>query len=302
MKSIPGYVEATAIDSIPRAKKFGELLIQHGFISEQQLKEALHHQEKTPHKPVGEICVDLGFISTVALKVVLDRFRKQKLLGSLLLKMGVVSVDQLSEALSLQKRGGKRLGQILLDKGYISKTDLADALSAQLGIPKIVPNVYMVDETLLSKATPEYFRRHRAVPLLRVVASGDRNEEIVTVLMEDPLDITLIADLAKIFNAEIQPAVSAALDIEDFLNEVFDVSRGNRLAEDVNDQDMPLVHRSEEVSSAGTDVPTGRARPKKQNCSIMDFAAQGDGAKGVGKDAHSVELSAAQEGYGRRQK
>ena len=189
--------------SIPTGKKFGQLLMQHGFISEQQLKEALHHQEaRTPHKPLGEICVDLEFISTTASRVVLDRYRKGKLLGNVLLRMGVVSMGRLGEALSLQKRAEKRLGQILLDMRYITKADLAEALSIQLGVPKIVPSAYMVDPVLLSKATPEYFRAHRVVPLRRVVTSGDRNKEIVTVLMEDPLDVTTMADLRKLFNAE----------------------------------------------------------------------------------------------------
>src|SRR5512136_3033333 len=194
---------ATAVTSIPTKKKFGALLAQHGFISEQQLQETLQHQERSaPHKRLGEICVDLGFISTTVLRVVLDRYRNHSLLGALLLRMDVVSVDQLNDALSEQRKGGKRLGQILLNKRYVTKADLAEALSVQLGIPKIVPNVYMVDPMLLSKAAPQYFRKHRVIPLSRVVISGVRSKEIVTVLMEDPLDTATIADLRKVFSAE----------------------------------------------------------------------------------------------------
>ena len=96
------------MNRVRTGKKFGQLLVQHGFISEERLKEALHHQESVaPHKPLGELCVELGFISAIVLKVVLDRYRKGKLLGKVLLDMGALSVDQLSEAMSEQKRGGK---------------------------------------------------------------------------------------------------------------------------------------------------------------------------------------------------
>ncbi len=203
-------------------RKFGELLLDHGFITEEQLKEALHHQETgNRYKPLGELCVDLGYISSVVLKVVLDRYRKGRLLGKVLVEMGAVSVDQLSEALSEQQNTGKRLGHILLDKRFITKADLAEALSIQLGIPKIVPNAYMVDRALLSRENVEYFRNHRAVPLSRIVTSGRSTKEIVMVLMEDPLDLATIAELEKMFNAEIQPSVSACLNLDEFLNEVF---------------------------------------------------------------------------------
>jgi DNA-binding CsgD family transcriptional regulator len=207
---------------IARETRLGELLVREGLISEQQLKEALHHQEtRTPHKPLGEVCVGLGFVSTSILKGVIEKYQKQILLGALLLRMGIISVGQAHAALSEQKKIGKRVGQILLDKRSITKAELAEALSIQLGISKIVPSVYMVDPLLLAKVTPAFFFRNRVVPLSRVT-SCERNKEIVTVLMEDPLDITTIVDLRKTFNAEIQPAVSATLDLEDFLNEIFD--------------------------------------------------------------------------------
>ena len=142
--------------------------------------------------------------------------------GQLLIRMGVVSAAQLDEALSEQEKIGKRVGQILLHKRYITRADITKALSIQLGISNIAPNVYTVDPSLLSKATPEYFRKHRVVPLSRVVTSCGRGREIVTVLMEDPLDMVTIAELEKAFGGEIQPTVSTTIGIEDFLNEVFD--------------------------------------------------------------------------------
>jgi len=206
-----------------RKTRLGQLLVQEGLVSERQLEEALHYQETvTPHKPLGEICVDAGFVSTSALKRVIEKYRKHILFGQLLIRMGVVSVDQLDEALSEQKKTGKRVGQILLHKRYIGRADLTKALSIQLGISNIVPDVYTLDPLLLSKATPEYFRKHRVVPLSRTVTSCGRRREIVTVLMEDPLDIITIADLGKTFSAEIQPTVSATIGIDDFLNEIFD--------------------------------------------------------------------------------
>ena len=183
-------------------------------------------------------------------------------------------MDQLGEALSLQEKTRKRLGQTLLDKRYITKADLAEALSIQLRIPKIAPSVYMVDPMLLGKATPEYFRRHRAVPLSRVIMSGDSNKEIVTVLLEDPLDIAAIADLGRVFNAEIQPAVSATMDLDDFLNEIFDPRDGYPVATRRVTPDIWVGHQTEEVSFSRDDVPASQMRPKS---TLLDTGSRGPG-------------------------
>jgi hypothetical protein len=269
-----------------RRTRFAQLLVREGFISEQQLKEALQYQEtETPHKPLGRTMRRSGIHFKTLLKVALDRYRKHRLLGNVLLRTGGVSGDQLGEALSLQEKTQRRLGQTLLDKRYITKADLAEALSIQLRIPKIVPNIYMVDPVLLSQATPEYYRRHRVVPLSRVVMSGDRNREIVTVLMEDPLDIAAVADLGRIFNAEIQPAVSATMDIEDFLDEIFEPREGYRVATTASDPGIQIVHhQTEEMSQGRNDIPASRVRLEEQNYSIPGPEVQGDAGKGIGKD------------------
>jgi len=256
----------------PPGKKFGQLLVQHGFISKERLEEALHHQETTaPHKPLGELCVELGFISSVVLKVVLDRYRKGKLLGKVLLDMGVISVDQLREALSEQKMTGNRLGHIFLEQHSITKAELAQALSIQLGIPKIVPNAHMVDQTLISRANAEYFRKHRVVPLGRGVTSDNRSKEIVTVLMEDPLDMTTLAELEKIFNAEIRPAVSASIDVDDFLHEIFDPWARYPVSNEADSVGAPSDY-NHDTSREVTDLT--RMRPEERSVPIP--AKQGD--------------------------
>jgi type II secretory ATPase GspE/PulE/Tfp pilus assembly ATPase PilB-like protein len=271
--------------SITAGKKFGELLVHHGFISVQQLNEALRHQKtRTPHRPLGQICLNLGFISPTVLRVVLDRYRKGKLLGEVLLKMGAVSEDQLHEALSEQKRSGKRLGQVLLDKRYITRADLAEALSVQLRISKIVPSVYMVDQELLAKAAPDYFRQHRVVPLSRVVTSADRNKEMVRVLMEDPLDIATLADLKKVFDAEIEPAISATMDLDTFLNEIFVSHEDYHVVTTAVALDIPIAHQTEGVPFNSNNVSPGQINLESATYSLPGLAGEGDGGKGIGGD------------------
>jgi type IV pilus assembly protein PilB len=199
--------------------RVGELLVKLGFLDERQLEQALTVQrEQANYKPLGEICKELGFISGQVLRDILFRYRKQLLLGELLHKMGVISEDQLNEALQEQKKSGEKLGQILVKKGIVTSTALLDSVCIQLGITKIHPKKDMIDRALLNKANESFFRKKRVVPLRL-----DKERRILTVVMEDPTDSETIGDLQKMFNAAIEPAICSSGETGLLLEEVFDV-------------------------------------------------------------------------------
>jgi len=198
--------------------RVGELLVKLGFLDQEQLKEALAVQmEQKNYKPLGEICRELGFISGTQLRDILSRYQKQILLGELLSKMGIVSDEQLNQALQEQKRSGEKLGQILVKKGIIPSSVLIDALCLQLGITQINPKKENIDRSLLNKANHAYFFKKRVVPL-----SLDRKKRILTVAMEDPTDSETIGDLQKMFGAAIEPVLCAPGETKLVLEEIFD--------------------------------------------------------------------------------
>jgi len=198
--------------------RLGELLVQEEIISQKQLEEALIFQKRQlVYKPLGEICAELGFVSGLALRDFLAKHQKQILLGDLLVNMGIVNESQVTTALAEQRKSGKRLGQILVEKGFATRPALADALSMQLGIPKIAPTVGLVDETLLEGMNSSFFYTKGVVPLSR-----DDERGVLTVLMDDPLDFSIITDLEKIYKTKIEPAVSTTGETTRLLDCLYD--------------------------------------------------------------------------------
>ena len=55
-------------------------------------------------------------------------------LGALLVEKGLLSAEELEEALAAQQTTGKRLGQILVERGHVSGPALTNALAEQYGI------------------------------------------------------------------------------------------------------------------------------------------------------------------------
>lgn len=58
----------------------------------------------------------------------------RRLLGLLLIEMGLISEDQLAQALNAQKRTGELLGEVLVARGYVTRLAIQDALALQRGV------------------------------------------------------------------------------------------------------------------------------------------------------------------------
>lgn len=119
-------------------RRFGDLLIELGLVTEGQVLEALALQPLTGAR-VGEALLSLGYLTRPQLQralsiaiargdtVVLDR----PPLGEILLGLQYVSADALELILEKQKRDGRRLGELLVEAGACSHQQLYEALGLQ---------------------------------------------------------------------------------------------------------------------------------------------------------------------------
>jgi type IV pilus assembly protein PilB len=201
------------------SKRIGQLLVKEGVIDEKQLEQALTVQsQQAEYKPLGEILRDLGFVSGGKLHSVILKYRKQIPLGELLVKMGIITELQLMQALLVRDQGSKKLGQILAEKGLVTRSRLVEALCVQLGISGIDKTSVLPDKELIENVNTAFLRRRRAVPL-----KYDKDRRVLTVLLEDPTDKETIADLEKLFKAEVEPVMLRTGNVDHLLDEIFDM-------------------------------------------------------------------------------
>jgi type IV pilus assembly protein PilB len=92
-------------------------------------------------------------------------------LGDLLVSSGIITGEQLEQALALPREDGQRLGDVLIRQGVISEAQLIDALRVQLGVDFVdLTAVSIPDETrgrcrrdlISQKGAP---RAHDHIPL-----------------------------------------------------------------------------------------------------------------------------------------
>ena len=91
--------------------------------------------------------------------------------GQILMKGGLITQDQLTKALEVQKGTTKRIGEILVEIGLVTELDVASALSKQLGIPYASGASGLLSpqkgEGLEQLVPEEFARQHLVLPLSR---------------------------------------------------------------------------------------------------------------------------------------
>ncbi len=110
------------------------------------------------------------------------KIQLRKRLGDLLVEEGIVTEEQIQQALTAQRSTGQKMGDALIDLGIITEKQLLNFLSQQLGLPLIDLGRASVDAEAVQILPEVHARRLRAM----VVA---RNGDTLRVAMSDPADL-----------------------------------------------------------------------------------------------------------------
>jgi Type II secretion system (T2SS), protein E, N-terminal domain len=166
----------------------GQLLVSERLITEAQLDEALRLQAGLDtYTPIGQVLVDQSFITLKELDTVLDKYRKRPKLGAVLLAAGVITVEQLGQAMARHRSGSRRLGDALLELGFATEHQIKQAVCVQLNLPFIDLDHFTPEpgSDLARTVEQDYAAKHRVVPIARLGNS-------LTVAMDDPTDADVI--------------------------------------------------------------------------------------------------------------
>ena len=89
-------------------------------------------------------------------------------LGQLLIDQGLLTEQQLGDALVVQKSTGRMLGEVLVEKKYITPAILASTLAASAGIKVCQLRHGLIDPALLKLVGDEEAERLVAIPMFAV--------------------------------------------------------------------------------------------------------------------------------------
>ena len=132
----------------------------------------------------------------------------KKRLGEMLVDEGIISEEQLQEAMHEQKIKGGRLEKILISQGYVTQDVIMAFVGTQLGIPHVslteigeIPNdvVFSVPESIAIN--------HILIPIVK-------KDKRLTVAMADPLNVFAIDDIKMMTGFDVDPAIASETEIK----------------------------------------------------------------------------------------
>jgi hypothetical protein len=143
----------------------------------------------------------------------LEKITRKKL-GEILVAEGIVSQEQVNEALRVQETTGERLGEVLVKAGYTTETEIAKTLCTQFAKPFIKASKYDVTKEVLTLLPPRLMVEHDFVPI-------DRFGNLLVVAMAGLLDAATLAEIQKTTGCDVEVYIATASDVRQTLRKQF---------------------------------------------------------------------------------
>lgn len=131
-------------------------------------------------------------------------------IGELLVAAGILTQEQLDEALRVQGQTKRRLGEVLVTLGHVDETRLTQALSQQLSVPWI--SLYHVDfsRELLNLVPRELAEKHYLVPIF---VRRVKKQNTLYVAMDDPTNEAALEAVAHYAGLPARSMLASPSDI-----------------------------------------------------------------------------------------
>ena len=156
---------------------------------------------------------------------------------SRLIDAGIITEENLREALEIQKTSKEKIGVILTKLGYCSEEDVARAMAQKTGFKFISINEIGVNIAVANLITPEFAMRNDVLPIYQ-------EEDIVYVAMRNPNDILTVDNLRMLTGYDICPVVAADTELTAAIENFANMNSG---VEDYSDEEEDQQAESEEL-------------------------------------------------------
>jgi len=164
---------------------------------------------------------------------------RSRRLGRMLMDKGVITDEQLEEALAVQKDEPGYLGHILVELEHIDQVLLYSVLAEQSGLPFVQLEPAYQDPAVAGVLPFRMIKRLRCIPLFQV-------EKMLTVAMDDPTDLDKVQEIAFATGCSVHAVYTTATTID----QAVDARTGNlvELAGIRRQQDLQDAELSDEES------------------------------------------------------
>ena len=170
--------------------------------------------------------------------------------GEILVEEGVVSPEQIEEALSIQRNTGELLGLILMNMGVAAESDIAKVLCLEYQLPFMCLANYEIDEKLVALFPKDFLHHHRILPF-------DKIGETLLILVAQIPSQSALEEIPKL--TQLNPAL--------YVGYLSEVTRVLKTLIPLDDEEQAQVTGEviQEVKQAIDPAPTKVTPPQESN-------------------------------------
>jgi len=170
----------------------------------------------------------------------------RRMLGEVLIESGVISAEQLTEALADQRPDEERVGATLVRLEYCTGWQLTQALASQFGLPACEEVLEEdVQDDLVERLPIAYARNNLVMPWYHDVDAGE-----LLVLAGNPLKLLDLDDLAQVYDADPVIVLMPASKILELINKIYSKRTKNvdleKKEDEYDEEDEDILHASAE--------------------------------------------------------
>ncbi|KPK80947.1 MAG: general secretion pathway protein GspE [Phycisphaerae bacterium SM23_33] len=154
-------------------------------------------------------------------------------IGELLLEKGLITAENLAQAVALRKRTGQRLDKTLVELGCITEEQVLRVVSEQFGIPMVDLSNVKIDVETLRSLPPKLVYRRGLVPL-------QKENGTLRLATSDPFDLYSFDEVRMLTGLEIQPVLAPSDEIDKVIKTYYGVG-GETIDEMMDSADLEVL-------------------------------------------------------------
>jgi type IV pilus assembly protein PilB len=140
--------------------------------------------------------------------------RLSRRLGEMLISAGLVSQQQLADALAEQRGSHQRLGAILVRRGFLTERQMLEVLSQQYGIPTVDLALVTPDPELLKLVPADVARKYCVLPV-------ERHARSIHLAVPDPTDLSALDAIGFMTGLNVVPRLAELEEIQATIDRVY---------------------------------------------------------------------------------
>ncbi|MBP7745205.1 MAG: Flp pilus assembly complex ATPase component TadA [Phycisphaerae bacterium] len=167
-------------------------------------------------------------------------------IGEALVAKGLITAEQLKEALAQRTSPAERIDQVLIRQELVSERDVLAVFSEQLMIPVVELREEDIDKEVLSLIPSRLVHKYGLMPL-------SRNGKGVRIATSDPYNMYALDEVRTCINQAVEPVLATRTEIHKLIRAFYGVG-GEVLQEMVQDAGELEIIDETKLESADLDV------------------------------------------------